>query len=182
MIAVATPLAENISANLSEKDECTDEREYSIDTEKTNQPSRWPLGWVQSTTTIPEASCEGDDWIAKAWQLVCQIAGISNNWDGEGGPRPDPGVTEAAELLLSRLRMSRLGAIPVPFVCPISGGGIQFEWNSPKKHLEIEFLDTSTIAFLKEELTPQGESTETGEYPLWDAESTRQLLYWFAAV
>jgi len=48
--------------------------------------------------------------------------------------------------------------------------------------LEIEFLDTSTIAFLKEELAPQGELTESGEYPLTDAESTRQLLDWFAVV
>jgi hypothetical protein len=182
MIAIATPLAANIFTNLSGKDECADQRGYSIDTAKTNQPCRWPLGWVQSTTTIQEISPERDDWIGKALLLVCQIAEIPNNWDGEGSPQPDPGVTEAARLLLRRLRGSRLGAIPVPFVCPISGGGIQFEWNSPKKHLEIEFLDTSTIAFLKEELTPQGESTETGEYPLGDAESTRQLLYWFAAV
>jgi hypothetical protein len=48
--------------------------------------------------------------------------------------------------------------------------------------LEIEFMDASTAAYLTEEQTPQGELTESGEFSAADAEFTRLLLDWFAAV
>jgi len=137
---------------------------------------------VKVITTTPDVSAEGDKWIEQTLPLLNRVAELPNNWDAEGSPRPDPGIVAAAKQLLSRLRGSRLGAIPVPFVCPVGGGGIQFEWSSSTRHIEIEFVDAFTVVFLKAERTPQGESTASGTYPVADAESTRQLLDWFSAV
>ena len=124
----------------------------------------------------------GSDWLEKALLLLDGIAAMPDNWDGEGSPRPNGQIIGGARHLLDRLRDARLEALPVPFICPIAGGGIQFEWSSPRRHLEIEFGAPFIVAFLKEEVTPEGEKTATGECSATDAESTHQLLEWFAAV
>jgi len=182
MTTIACPRSDSISATVPSRDECVDERGYSIDTGEKTLRIRWVLTHVQPITTMSEAVTGGDDWIEKVLPLLRRIAEMPSNWDAEGSPRPDPEIVRAATRLLNRLRDSDLGAIPVPFACPVPGGGIQLEWSSSKKYLEIEFLDTSTVAFLKEDFSPKGESTESGEYPLADAEATRRLLDWFAAM
>ena len=87
-----------------------------------------------------------------------------------------------ARTLLDRLRGSALGAIPVAFVCPISGGGLQFEWTSEQKHLELEFFDKTTIVFLRKDRAEHKTTTVTGEYPVTSLEKTHELLDWFAAI
>jgi len=181
MTMIACPRLDSIFTTLRGRDECVEEQAYSIDTASKPQPF-WRLTQVQAITAVPDASADGNEWIEKVLRLLHRVAELPYNWDGEGSPRPDPGIVSAVKGLLDRLQDSRLGAIPVAFVCPVGGGGIQLEWSSSGKHLEIEFMDVSTIVFLKEELTPQGESMASGEYPLANVESTRQLLDWFAAV
>jgi len=218
MTAIALEKPDSIFTTPRGRDECVGESGYSIDTGERKPQYRWSFTLGQAIITTPEASAEGDEWIRKVLPLLDRVAALSNDWDAEGSPRPDPKTVAAARQLLvqlaassdtgnirgfrpfsaeitqfapypdfwreplGHLQDSRLGAIPVPFVCPVSGGGIQFEWTSSKKHLEIEFMDASTAAYLTEEQTPQGELTESGEFSAADAEFTRLLLDWFAAV
>ena len=182
MMSIVCRRPDSIVTTPQGSDECLGEYDYSIDSAERIPQFRWSFTPVRAITTTPEVSGEGNEWIEGVLPRLNRVGELPDNWDAEGSPRPDPAVIASAKRLLERLQDSRLGAVPVPFVCPIAGGGIQFEWTSSKKHLEIEFLDTSTIAFLKEDLTPQGELTECGEYRLADAQSTRQLLDWFAAV
>lgn len=180
MTSLACPIPNDIFT-ITGNDYCIDESRYAIDTEEApSMIRRWLKSFVHKTTTIPDS--EGDEWFEKALTRLCHIAEMPDNWDAEGSPRPNLAIVTKTEQLLARLQGGYLGTIPDPFVCPVGGGGIQFEWSSPTKHLEIEILDTSTIAFLKEELTPQGESTESGEYSLSNVELTRQLLDWFATI
>lgn len=137
--------------------------------------------YVSKTWTIQDVEARDNGWITKALPRLHKIAALPPNWDGEGSPGTDPEIAQAAEGLLSRLG-DDLGAVPVPFVCGVPGGGLQFEWDSADKHLELELSDTATIVFLTEEQEPQGERMESGEYPLGNVERTRQLLDWFAAV
>lgn len=184
MTAIARLQPGGIFTSPYENDDYVSESKRSIGTSGSVPEIRWLVSQdVRVITTFPEASAEGYEWIEKAASLLRQIFELPANWDGEGSPRPDPAILAAASRLLSRLEnVASLGAVPAPFVCPIAGGGIQFEWTSQMKHLEIEFLDDSTIAFLKEEQTPQGEVTQSGEYLITDTDSTRRLLDWFATV
>ena len=128
--------------------------------------------------SVVGSSDRQDAWIQAAIPLIEQVASLPGNWDTEGSRPPDPTAVKAAEELLDRLRDSDLGALPAPFVCPIAGGGIQLEWESSGKYLEIEFLDGGMALYLKEK---QGESMESGEFPATDAGLARQLLEWFTA-
>jgi len=181
MIAIPCRRTENISTTPRGGYEYFDECGHAIDSAKNTPFFLWPVMPVYLITTTPEIPAEGNEWIKGVLPRLNRVADLKDNWDAEGSPRPDPAVIEAAKRLLSRLQDSLLGAVPIPFVCPIAGGGIQFEWTCSQKHLEIELLDASNIAFLKEESTPKGEIMESGEYPLDDAEITRQLLDWFTA-
>lgn len=180
-VAIDYPGQNNIITTLYGRDECLGGNRWSIDMDSAREMTRrtWQSLFVLVNTTTPEVSAEGDEWIKGVLPRLNHVAALKDNWDEEGSPGPDPRVIDAANQLLTRLQDSLLGAVPIPFVCPIAGGGIQFEWSRSQKHLEIELLDATTIAFLKEELTPKGEVMESGEYPIEDAEITRQLLDWF---
>ena len=146
------------------------------------RPYRRHSAQIRLNVTTTEAMAEGNEWIEKSLPLLQRVAEMPANWDSEGSPPSNQRIVKAARDLLERLQGDRLGAIPVPFVCPVAGGGIQLEWSSPQKHLEIEFLDEATVVFLKEEQRPSGEITESGEYPVADMDKTRRLLDWFASL
>jgi len=182
MTAVPCVMAKDISTIFLPTDQAIEESR--IDTSgRTVCAYRWPSSRARATIiTFPGVSGEDNDWIAKTLPLLWKVAELPENWDGEGSPGTSLKIIDAVERLLSRLEESGIGDIPVPFVCPVAGGGVQLEWSSSRRHLEMEFLDASTIAFLQEERTPQGEETDTGEYPVTATEKTRQLLNWFGAV
>lgn len=69
-----------------------------------------------------------------------------------------------------------------PFVCPITGGGVQLEWNIGNRHLELEFAPDGCLTWLTEQ---EGGTMDTGECPFRDTESTyaaaekvKALLSW----
>ncbi len=137
---------------------------------------------IDNASTIPDFKADDDDWIRSTLPRLESVADLSNNWDDEGSPGTDLEIVATAVALLDRLKGSSLGPIPVPFVCPISGGGFQFEWTSKQKHLELEFFDNTTIVFLRQERAEHETTTVTGEYPVTNLEKTHQYLDWFAAV
>ena len=70
--------------------------------------------------------------------------------------------------------------MPLPFVCPIAGGGLQIEWSFGGKEVELELVDECTIGFLRAEAAPSGRIIESGEYPISDINKSRELLDWLA--
>ncbi|MCK4625224.1 MAG: hypothetical protein KAV00_07935 [Phycisphaerae bacterium] len=153
----------------------------SIDTTDPQQERRWRQLNTGIVSTTPEVEASRNEWVTQAIPRLQKVAGLAHNWDNQGSPRTDPEIVAAAAYLLKRLQDEPLGDIPVPFVCPIAGGGFQFEWSLGQKHLELELTDKDTIVFLKEEEGPQGERMDSGQYPLNDTERTLQLLDWFTA-
>ena len=143
-----------------------------------NLPARRsPVSRTHTVATIADNAAEDNEWIERTLPFLQRIADLPHDWDSLGSPKPCNRVITAAMHLLKRLQNSRLGAIPVPFVSPIAGGGIQLEWDSSQKHLEIEVLNSMNVVFLMEE---HGE-TECGEFALAEVERVRRLLDRFAA-
>jgi hypothetical protein len=160
------------------------ELEHSIDTgsrQSTIRRLAYLVRKVRDSLAVPEALADDSAWIEASLPALRRMAELPDDWDSEGSITPSPSVIASIRVLLDRLR-NGLGAIPIPFICPVPGGGVQFEWNSPKKQLEIEFTEDGRLVFLKEERTPFGERTESGDFAAADVESARQLLDWFAAI
>jgi len=84
--------------------------------------------------------------LRKSLEVLKEIAHYGDNWDSYGSPPIREGVCDSArELLLS------LGPeVPSPTVVPVSGGGIQFEWQFEERELEIEFCPNGGIEYLQE--------------------------------
>ena len=130
---------------------------------------------------VRDATTQETDWLTETFLRLKKVAELSNNWDGRGSPGTEPGIVAAAVDLLNRIREDVRSDIPAAFVCPIAGGGLQFEWTSEQQHVELEFVDENTIVFLKEEKTGEQEEMDSGSYRLTNTDRTRQLLDCFAA-
>lgn len=153
---------------------------------------RW--GPVQRETTLesielqlsPDSATNPDEepenWVEMVIGRVRKLSELPRGWDGYGGAAPLPSIIEAAEGLFERLRNLIPTDLPAPFVCPVSGGGLQIEMTSDTKHLEIMFDSASDIIFLKEEDVGGEELTDAGELSARDLPSIRRLFSWFPSV
>jgi hypothetical protein len=83
-------------------------------------------------------------------------------------------------VLLETLKANMRSDLAPPFVAPVPGGGVQLEWRSGRRYLELEFVGTSKVVYLAEDLGPEGEKLDVGEYPPAESQRTRQLLDWLS--
>lgn len=166
------------------------------------EPARWgaALGRLQqpeilnipraiTEATVTVFAAEVASWLDQVNQRLTEVELLPDGWDDEGGPAPSQEIVGAAYTMLSHLQIGTHGPprdtgsiglwdhidMPVPDVCPISGGTIQLEWRSPKRYLEITFLDERTVIILRR---------EDGEYhvkrhSVTDVEAIRKRLDWF---
>lgn len=127
--------------------------------------------------TVPGVKADGRDWLRQALGRLEIVASLPRGWDSEGGRPPNAQLVTAAADLLRDLEGDDL---PLPFVCPIAGGGLQLEWSFGGKEVELELVDERTIGFLRAEAAPSGRIIESGEYPISDINKSRELLDWLA--
>jgi hypothetical protein len=89
----------------------------------------------------------------KAIQKIAGFERLPNNWDSYGSPRISEEVIERAIEFV----MASFDRGPSPRILPVSGGGIQFEWENDNRELEIEFTPDLNIEIL---LAEDGEPIE----------------------
>lgn len=182
MTVMARQDSTDISTLLLDSDqEWSDVADTAIDTDAPQRQRRRAPAHVYKISTTPEVEARHNDWIVKGMSRLEEVGSLRHNWDGHGSPGTNQAVVQAAADMLSRLSDEDLGAVPAPFVCGISGGGLQFEWDTTGRHLEMEFITPDTVVYLKEERPAAGSGIQSGEYLLNDLERTRQLLSWFVA-
>ena len=124
---------------------------------------------------------EAKNWVEIVTARARKLSMLPRGWDGYGGPAPSLRIVHVAQELFERLRDSIPTDLPDPFVCPVSGGGLQIEITSDKKHLELMFASDSEIVFLKEEAATGKPEMDAGELDAGDAHGVRKLLTWFAS-
>lgn len=90
-------------------------------------------------------------WEIDAVKAVFRVAGLPVNWDGYGSPRPTNTAVNSAIALLGNIASTGFEDLPVPHVVPVSGGGIQFEWNIGARELEFAASPDGSLEFLKAE-------------------------------
>ena len=136
---------------------------------------------VTDDTTVAKDAL---DWFEGALHALGELLSLPPNWDGYGSPAPLLQIVSCAENVLRRLRDVVPANLPRPFVCPVSGGGLQFEWTTDTKHLELEFVSQSEALFLTEDLTrPDAEDAmDAGELNMVEGlAKLREKLLWFTS-
>lgn len=79
---------------------------------------------------------------------IQELAALQRNWDSYGSARIQEGALSGALRVLKTLDF---GELPAPSISAVPGGGLQFEWTSPKaRSLELEFEPDGTVTYLVE--------------------------------
>lgn len=134
--------------------------------EDTTTPDTTP----QWSGVIPVYSLSS--WQIEALISVLKTANLPNNWDGYGSPSPSSKVVDTSIKLLIAIPFYDL---PVPYIVPVSGGGIQIEWSIAQRELELEVLPDGSIEFLKSE---RGQPLEEGKLASTSSFEVQPLLTW----
>ena len=103
-----------------------------------------------------------------------QLRQLPENWDSYGAPRiSDTAIGKGKSILIS---MIAAGCSQQFFVAPSPDGGVQIEWELPRKELVLEIPPTGEqVAYLLVETTATGEERETEE-TIQETEGLEQLL------
>lgn len=137
------------------------------------KPSEWiPVEDPTSDESLFIATTE-PAWLIKAKYDLDRIMALPENWDSYGSPSILEVLYKNAENFLRSLEVENIEA---PFVAPVSGGGIQFEWQNKARELEIEFVQSNVFGYLK---IIRDEPIDEGQFSVQDYNSARLLIKWF---
>ncbi len=74
------------------------------------------------------------NWLLEIVSKLKSLGALSSNWDGRG----THGIQNQAVIVGLKILAELPYGIPRPNVVPVSGGGIQIEWQCNKKEVELE--------------------------------------------
>lgn len=103
---------------------------------------------------------------------LTELSELPENWDGYGSRRIEPAAKKTASNLL--LMVYSLG-MPTPHIVPVSGGGIQLEWQIKGRELELEVLPDGEILFL---IVNENEQMQEGSVPHFLSPTLPALAAW----
>lgn len=124
--------------------------------------------WGAITPLLAEA----DLWLRPAQRKISELAQLPENWDSYGSRSIQPAAIKQAADLIAYLSKFNL---PSPHIFPVSGGGIQLEFEQGGRELEIEILPDGSLEFLK--VDEKGEMQE-GKVLSGSEPEIRRLVYW----
>lgn len=106
---------------------------------------------------------------------LAELSELPDNWDGYGSPSLQPAVQETASALIGIICEA---VAPTPHFAPVSGGGLQLEWQRQGRELELEILPDGEIVFLK--VSEAGEMQE-GSLPSSFHDNAMELVQWLTS-
>lgn len=109
--------------------------------------------------------------IEKAIDDLNELSKLPVDWDSYGSPKISEDLIMTGKTFLYHLEYENIA----PRVVPISGGGIQFEWQVGNRELELEFIDSDIISFLK---VRNNEPIEESQFSRNDFNTGRCLIQW----
>jgi len=112
---------------------------------------------------------------------IGQLINLPKDWDSYGGNVINEDcIGHAVEILKHLIELrDRTGiSLPVPFVAPLSSGGIQIEWEERERYLELSLVpDASNIEYFASDITSVGELSLEGS--IKSIRNLEGLLLWF---
>lgn len=101
------------------------------------------------------------DWYLDSLETVRRLGDMADGWDGYGGPAIAVKATMAMKYLLSLVSLQRV--LP-PHIAPVSGGGLQLEWDYRNRSLELEIRPSGNLEYL----VTDGEQMNSGAILNWN--------------
>jgi hypothetical protein len=140
------------------------------------------LEWEEETTAFAEPS--GARWVPQAYYdpgfkasvigRVRELANLQPGWDGYEAPSPSPALIEAIVGLVVSWPEH---LAPRPHVSPLGSGGIQLEWVSGSRVLELEFESPERLHYLR--WHPDSDVADEAVISTNDHAQTEALIRWF---
>jgi len=109
---------------------------------------------------------------AEAMRRLGEIANLPQDWDSYGSRPPTSAAVEIVMDLLSKIDNFNL---PSTRVVPVSGGGVQLEWNVAERGLRLEISGEGSAEYLQMEA---GQPVKEGEITDSSGDAIRTLLLW----
>ena len=125
---------------------------------------------LQSSKVIPLSKLS--PWQLNTIRAVVKLANLPDNWDGYGSSKIQPKALATAFHLVLAIQIEEP---PTPHISPVPGGGIQLEWQTSTRELELEILPDGSIEFLT---VLEGNDMEEGCLPLDQVGEAQRLIYW----
>ena len=114
-------------------------------------------------------------WQVEPVKKLLEFLSLPENWNSYGGRPPSLDTVLSA---IDFLTMVPFDTPPRLRVIPLSGGGVQLEWSSDQRELEVEFQPEGSIVFLKAEAITEGEE---GELRALTPTHVKSLMSWLIA-
>lgn len=114
-------------------------------------------------------------WLRSARKKLEELAALPQNWNSYGSRPIQPEAIETTANLLSDLAKIKM---PEPQIFPVSGGGIQLEWENSKCELEIEVLPDKSIEYL---IVDEEGNMHEGQMPQYNLIELACLTNWFVS-
>ena len=128
-------------------------------------------GGLRATPDLPL----DEPWARDLSSSLGELARLPVGWDTYGSPPPPLDLVWQVLRLLVFVERTDL---PLPAVVPLPGGGIQLEWETASRELEVEFHPNGSARFLAADL--RNDAATESDFPISDYETMRRLMGWLA--
>ena len=129
-------------------------------------------GAAQWSKVIPARTLS--QWQKQGIENLKRVLLLPVNWDSYGSPPPTQGAENTTMDILTEIDIEFFVA---PLLVPVSGGGIQLEWEIGTRRLELEILDDGSAEYLQiDGREPKGEG------PVHTLGEIRSLFLWLTSV
>jgi hypothetical protein len=110
----------------------------------------------------------------KIFDDLDRLGALGANWDGERALRINLEIVEAVKRLIKSLSLH-----PMPAVVPLASGGIQLEWRSGQRLVELELESTDSARYLKWD--PSKQAGDEDMISPQNLEAVESLLSWLSS-
>lgn len=100
-----------------------------------NQPARRPSENAYASAQTRDIRVSGkQEWKQDAYARLIHLMSLGHGWDGSDSLAVRP---EIATFAWCALESVMTPSAPVPFIAPVSGGGLQIEWHTGGLDIEL---------------------------------------------
>lgn len=103
-----------------------------------------------SVTSELSGQPQANEPLDRVYVRLRELQKLAPGWDGHNALAVDNDIARFAAMVVAPLMAQ---GVSVPFIAPLSSGGLQFEWHSANELLEVEIIAPYEMQMLIEDQT-----------------------------